>query len=61
MIIVVPGKVDTKVTRARPVLGDGVVFEEGITQMVSVAADNIFDAKNVDNEGKHNGVPSVLP
>ena len=61
VFVVVPDKFDTRVARARPVLGDGVVFEEGIAQMVSMAVTNIFDAEIVKDEGEHDGAPLESP
>ena len=46
--VIVPCQVDTRVERAITILGDGVVFEEGVTQVVGVAFANVFNAKIIN-------------
>ena len=42
-------------------MGDGIVFEEGVAQVVGVTVTNVFNAKIVNNEGEHDGAPLVFP
>ena len=61
MLHIVPGRVDTGVERTVPVLGDGVVLEESIAQVVGMMVANVFDAKIVNSDGEHDGAPLVSP
>ena len=57
----VTDEVDTRVERTGPVLGDGIVFDEGVVQVVGVTVANLFDAEMVNDEGEHDGAPLVSP
>ena len=46
---VVPGEVDAGKSGARPVLGEFIVLEEDVAEVVGVAFANIFDAKAIDD------------
>ena len=61
MFVVVLGEVDTREKRTVPVLGDGVLFEEGVAQVVGVTVANVFNAKIVNSEGEHDETPLVSP
>ena len=46
--VIVPGQIDTRVERAFPVLGDGVVFEESVAKVVGEALADVFNAKIIN-------------
>ena len=46
---VVPGNIDAGKTGAGPVLGDFVMFEEGVAKVVGVAFVNVFYARVVND------------
>ena len=46
---VVPGKIDAGKAGSGPVLGDLVMLEEGVSQVVGVAFVDVFYAKVVNN------------
>ena len=46
---VVPGKIDAGEAGAGPVLGDLVILEEGVAQMVGVAFVDVFYAEVVND------------
>ena len=58
---VVPGKVDTSVFLAFPILGDGVMLLQDRVEVLGVALVNVFDAKVVNNERESNRTPLVAP
>ena len=43
--VIVPGQVDTRVERAGPVLGDGVVLEECVEKVMGESFANLFITK----------------
>ena len=46
--VIVLGQVDNRVERAGPVLGDGVVLEKRVAQVVGMAFANVFNAKIIN-------------
>ncbi len=41
--------------------GDFIVLLESLSKMIQVGVSDVLDCKNVNNKGKHDGVPLVLP
>ena len=41
--------------------GDFVVLLESLSKMIQVGIADVLDCKVVNNEGKHDGAPLVLP
>ena len=58
---VVPLEVDSGLKHAQPIFRDVVVCLDGVAKMDGMLFTDIFDAKVIDNESKHDGPPLVAP
>ena len=60
-VAIIPVQIDTKVTCALPIMGDRVIFLEGVHEMLGMFLSDIFYAEIIHAEGEDNGMPFVRP
>ena len=58
---VIPGQVNASIEVAQPVLCEVVVLFDDVTKVVGMLDANILDAKVIDDEDEHDGLPFVSP
>ena len=59
--VVVTFKVDAGLLVSFPILSESVVFSEDLFEVKGVEFADIFDAKIISNQAKHNRMPLVAP
>ena len=61
VVLVIPFEVDASEFVAILIFSDGVMLLENVVEVKGVAFTNIFDAKVINDEEKHDGTPLVAP
>ena len=60
-VAIIPVHIKTKVTCARPIMRDHIIFLGGVHEMLGMFPAVIFYAESIHTEGEGNGTPFVCP
>ena len=60
-VAIIPVHIETKVTCALPIVGDRVIFLEGVNEMLGMFPADVFYSEIIHAEGEGIGTPFVRP